>query len=98
LSVAPDLRDGTPRQPPLAAVPWGIGWDVKGGKRPSYFGELTSADTFGHIGATGTMVWADPRYDVACVLLTNRAMVSGWTSERPRRALFTNAVMAALVG
>ena len=80
----------------LAAVEWGLGWTVKGSKRPHFSGELTSALTYGHLGATGTMVWADPAQDVACVLLTNRTLVSGWTRERPRQALFSNAVMAAL--
>jgi hypothetical protein len=42
------------------------------------------------------MVWADPAVDVACVLLTNQTLVSGWTRERPRQALFSNAVMAAV--
>jgi CubicO group peptidase (beta-lactamase class C family) len=96
-SIAPELRDIALRDRPLPAVPWGIGWEIKGGKRPFYSGELTSASTYGHLGATGTMVWADPESDVVCILLTNRTLASGWTStERPRQALFSNAVMASL--
>jgi beta-lactamase class C len=94
--LAPELRDSAARTPPLAVVEWGLGWTVKGSKRPHFSGELTSAQTYGHLGATGTMVWADPAQDVACVLLTNRTLVSGWTQERPRQALFSNAVMAAV--
>ncbi len=94
--LAPELRDAAAHTPPLPAVEWGIGWEIKGTKRPHRSGELTSPATFGHAGATGTMVWADPEVDVACVLLTNRTLVSGWTSERPRQALFSNAVMAAV--
>lgn len=94
--LAPELRDAAARTPPLPAVEWGIGWEVKGTKRPHRSGELTSAGTFAHAGATGTMVWADPHTDVVCVLLTNRTLVSGWTTERPRQALFSNAVMAAV--
>lgn len=94
--LAPELRDSAARTPPLAAVEWGVGWTVKGAKRPHFSGELTSPETYGHLGATGTMVWADPQADVACVLLTNRTLVSGWSVERPRQALFSNAVMAAL--
>ena len=41
------------------------------------------------------MVWADPPTDVTCVLLTNRTLVSGWSIERPRQAMFSNAVVAA---
>ncbi|HEX2186886.1 MAG TPA: serine hydrolase domain-containing protein, partial [Chloroflexota bacterium] len=95
--LAPELRDAAARTPPLPAVEWGIGWEVKGTKRPHRSGELTSAGTFAHAGATGTMVWADPRTDTVCVLLTNRTLVSGWTTERPRQALFSNAVMAAVL-
>jgi hypothetical protein len=42
------------------------------------------------------MVWADPAADIACVLLTNAALRSGWPATRPRQALFSNAVMAAV--
>jgi beta-lactamase class C len=76
-------------------VEWGLGWEIKGNKRPHFSGELTSPETYGLVGASGTMVWADLRADLVCVLLTNRALVSGWTTERPRQALFSNAVMAA---
>jgi CubicO group peptidase (beta-lactamase class C family) len=93
--LAPELRDAAARAPALPAVEWGIGWEVKGRKRPHRSGELTSAGTYGHAGATGTMVWADPETDISCVLLTNRTLVSGWTAERPRQAQFSNAVMAA---
>jgi beta-lactamase class C len=94
--LAPELRDAAARTPPLPAVEWGLGWSLKGAKRPHFGGELTSPATYGHLGATGTMVWADPAVDVACVLLTNQTLVSGWTRERPRQALFSNAVMAAV--
>jgi beta-lactamase class C len=94
--LAPELRDSGARSPVLPAVEWGIGWEVKGQKRPHRSGELTSAATYSHAGATGTMVWADATVDVVCVLLTNRTLASGWTTERPRQALFSNAVMAAL--
>lgn len=96
-TIAPGLRDVAPREPLLPSVPWGIGWEIKGGKRPHSSGELTSASTYGHLGATGTMVWADPHADLVCILLTNRALASGWTTERPRQALFSNAVLASLI-
>jgi CubicO group peptidase (beta-lactamase class C family) len=96
-AVAPNLRDLAPPEPPRTAVPWGIGWEIKGDKRLHIFGDLNSPSTYGHLGATGTMVWADPPTDVACILLTNCAIASGWRSERPRQALFSNAVMAAVL-
>jgi CubicO group peptidase (beta-lactamase class C family) len=94
--LAPELRDSAALAVPRPAVSWGIGWEIKGPQHRHRSGELTSPATFGHAGATGTMVWADPAIDVACVLLTNRTLVSGWTSERPRQALFSNAVLAAV--
>jgi beta-lactamase class C len=75
---------------------WGIGFDVKGAKTPHYFGELTSPATFGHIGATGSMYWADPETELLCVLFVNRALDSGWSGEVPRQALFSNAVAASV--
>jgi beta-lactamase class C len=95
--VAVGLRDAAAPKLSRGAVPWGIGWDVKGAKRGHTSGDLTSPQTFGHTGATGTMVWADPAVDVVCVLLTNRTAASGWNADAPRRALFSNAVMAAVL-
>src|SRR6266542_4203251 len=97
VEVAPNQRDAAARTPPLSAVEWGIGWEIKGTKRPHRSGELTSPATYGHAGATGTMVWGCPLTDVHCVLLTNRTLVSGRTTERPRQAQFSNAVMAAVL-
>ncbi|HET7768025.1 MAG TPA: serine hydrolase domain-containing protein [Chloroflexota bacterium] len=95
--LAANQRDAAARTPPLPAVEWGIGWEIKGSKQPHRSGDLTSPATYGHAGATGTMVWACPFTAVSCVLLTNRTLVSGWTSERPRQAMFSNAVMASLL-
>ncbi len=94
--VAPELRDSAASASPRPAVPWGIGWDVKAGKRAHPTGDLTSAGTWSHTGATGTLVWSDPVVDVQVVLLTNRTLGSGWTRERPRQAMFSNAVMSAV--
>ena len=93
--IAPDLRDSGANADPQPAVEWGLGWEIKGGKRGHRSGELTSPATYGHAGATGTMVWADPQTEIVCVLLTNQTLVSGWTSRRARQALFSNAVAAA---
>jgi beta-lactamase class C len=93
--LAPELRDGTPPAFPRPAVPWGLGWSVKGTKRGPESGDFTSPATFSHSGATGTFVWADPSHDLACILLTNRAMRSGWHTARHRFIHFGNAVLAA---
>lgn len=93
--LAPELRDGSPPEVVRPQVEWGIGWAVKGSKRAHDSGDLTSPATYSHGGATGTVAWADPATDIACVLLTNRAMRSGWHTDELRMARFANAVMAA---
>ncbi len=76
---------------------WGIGWDVKGNKAPHHSGALTSPATFGHTGSSGCMLWADPALDIVCVMIGTRLAESGWVDESlPRRALFSNAVVAAV--
>ena len=52
----------------------GLGWDMpelssRGSRNVS---EMASAETFGHLGFTGTCMWADPETGVLFVWLTNR--------------------------
>ena len=49
----------------------GYGFDRKS-KDFSTAGSLTSDETFGHTGFTGTSYWVDPRRDLAIIILTNR--------------------------
>jgi CubicO group peptidase (beta-lactamase class C family) len=80
------------------AASWGLGWDVKSTKARHHSGSLTSAATFGHTGSSGSMLWADPALDLICVMIGTRSAESGWVDEPvPRRALFSNAVVAAVV-
>ena len=39
---------------------------------PANMSEMASAETFGHLGFTGTCVWVDPRTEVLYVFLSNR--------------------------
>ncbi len=41
-------------------------------------------------------MWADPASGLSCVLLTNRALASGWATVPARHARFSNAVAAAV--
>lgn len=54
------------------AAPWGLGWGLRRSKVWSFFGDLGSDRTFGHVGATGTVAWADPARQLLCVVLTTR--------------------------
>ena len=47
---------------------WGLGWLVE----PRAFGQTCARGTFGHFGATGTVVWHDPVAHLTCALLTTR--------------------------
>ena len=91
----PEASDDLNAQP-WSRIAWGLGWEIKASRRPHWTGELTSPATIGHLGASGTCVWADPASGALAVLLTNRALSSGWADQRPRRAYFANAVMSAL--
>jgi CubicO group peptidase (beta-lactamase class C family) len=52
--------------------PWGLGWGLQQSSTWNAFGELSSARTFGHSGASGTVAWADPQRELLCVILTTR--------------------------
>ncbi len=72
-------------------APWGLGWAL--GRSPvwNFFGDLVSASTFGHAGATGTVAWADPETQVICVILTDRLLDEGRLLR-----LISNAVAASV--
>jgi CubicO group peptidase (beta-lactamase class C family) len=70
---------------------WGLGWRLNS-PNVSAFGDLLSRAAFGHTGATGTMAWVDPQYQLTCVMLTNDPQ--GATRLRP---LVTNAVAASVL-
>jgi CubicO group peptidase (beta-lactamase class C family) len=51
---------------------WGLGVELKGAKAPHWSGSLTSPQTFGHFGGSGTFLWIDPVAGVACAALATR--------------------------
>jgi CubicO group peptidase (beta-lactamase class C family) len=76
---------------------WGLGWEVKGDKRRHWTGELTSAHTFCHFGAAGTLLWADPTHDVALAVFANRTTTHLWPFVPAARwSRLSNAVLAAV--
>lgn len=74
---------------------WGLGWELKGGKRRHWTGDLTSPATFCHFGHAGTLVWGDPTQDLALAVFTNRTVTHHWTFILGRWARLSNAVVAA---
>jgi len=70
---------------------WGYGWRLGGGDLPAAWPELASQRSFGHTGATGTIVVADPDSEMVIVLLTD---TPGPAGDRLRGRL-CNLVAAA---
>lgn len=51
---------------------WGLGWRRQPPGEWSFWGNLLAPGSFGHGGATGTVVWVDPAKELVCVLLTTQ--------------------------
>jgi len=70
---------------------WGLGWQMACPGKSDYLGDLLSPRAFGHGGATGTGVWADPETGLWSVLFTNQP-------ELGREiGLVSNAVAASII-
>lgn len=57
--------------------PWGLGWRLNWPAHSANFGDLLGPRTFGHWGATGTVLWLDPDQDAFCLLLTTQPQEPG---------------------
>jgi len=54
--------------------PWGFGWRLQWHNHANTFGDLFSPTTFGHWGATGTLLWIDPQRDSFAMILTTQPL------------------------
>lgn len=82
-----DRGDGDPHR---------LGWEAKS-DTDSSAGKRMGADSFGHLGFTGTSVWCDPTNDVVVALLSNRVHPSRANEKiRGFRPAFHDGVLAAL--
>ena len=50
---------------------WGLGFELRNGKRPHWTGARNSPRTFGHFGRSGTFLWVDPDAGLALACLTD---------------------------
>ncbi len=82
------------REWPVAS--WGLGWELKGAKRAHWTGDFSSPATFAHFGQSGTLLWADPESGIACAILANRDLYTGWSVNPARWARLSNAIVAAV--
>ena len=83
----------------LALRPGGthrLGWDAKSPEN-SAAGKRLSAETFGHLGFTGTSIYCDPQRDLVIVLLTNRVCPSRANEKiKGFRPAFHDGVVAVI--
>lgn len=68
----PGLPGFVPGYGKFADNTWGLGFEVKGDKRPHWTGSRNSPRTVGHFGQAGTYLWFDPDLQLAAVVLTDR--------------------------
>ncbi|MBO6524930.1 MAG: serine hydrolase [Balneolaceae bacterium] len=64
------IKEFTTQQSDLSGR--GLGFDRKSPEGFTTAGQLSSTDTFGHLGFTGTSIWIDREKNMAVILLTNR--------------------------
>jgi CubicO group peptidase (beta-lactamase class C family) len=50
---------------------WGLGWRLNWPAHADRFGDFVGPNTYGHWGATGTLMWIDPDRKAFMVVLTN---------------------------
>ncbi len=85
----------TRREPTSVSTSRALGWDTP--SEPSQSGKYFSAQSYGHLGYTGTSLWIDPTRQLSIALLTNRTWPDCANQEikqvRPR---FHDAVVEAL--
>jgi len=66
-------------------------WDKPVSDRTKGTGSKSSSDkSFGHTGYTGTMVWADPEYNTAVIVLTNRVHTTSENTKLMKQNIRTN--------
>ena len=52
--------------------PWGLGWRLNWPAHSANFGDFLGPNSYGHWGATGTLMWLDPDLNAFAVLLTTQ--------------------------
>ena len=67
LAAMPDVPESDRRY-----RPWGLGWRLNWPATSANFGDLLGPATYGHWGATGTLMWIDPERETVCVILTTQ--------------------------
>ncbi len=89
------LKLFTGRQSSPPGTSRALGWDTP--SFPSQSGMHFSANSFGHLGFTGTSLWIDPQRELSIALLTNRTWPDS-SNQRIKqvRPMFHDAILEAL--
>lgn len=74
---------------------WGLGVEIRNGKRPHWTGTHCDPATFGHFGRSGSFLWIDPVAGVACGALTGREW-GPWAADA--WPVFSDAVLLGAAG
>ena len=69
---------GTPGFLEWPRCPWGLGPELRGAKRPFYLPDAASPAAYGHVGASGSLAFADPEAGVAWAMLAPRTLPGWW--------------------
>jgi CubicO group peptidase (beta-lactamase class C family) len=75
---------------------WGLGWALQTANTPALFSELLSFESFGHHGASGCQVMADPTQDIIVVTLTNTHLNTGIDPWYNRLQAIANCAIAGV--
>lgn len=94
----PELAGLVPGVGSFRPCPWGLGVEIHGSKHPHWMGATNSADTFGHFGGAGTMMWVDPAARVALVALTDRRFEDWAAAALQVWPAISDAVVAETLG
>jgi CubicO group peptidase (beta-lactamase class C family) len=85
----------TRRESAPAGTTRALGWDTP--SSPSQSGKYFSAESYGHLGYTGTSLWIDPTRQLSITLLTNRTWPNCSNQAIKRvRPQFHDAIIEAL--
>ncbi|VEH06218.1 Beta-lactamase transpeptidase-like protein [Corynebacterium kutscheri] len=69
----PELAGIVPGYGMQKPCPWGLAFEIKGGKAPHWTGTQMPVDVVGHFGQSGTYLWVHRMTQRAMVVLTDRA-------------------------
>ena len=87
----------TRREPSPLNTSRALGWDTP--SSPSQSGKYFSANSFGHLGYTGTSLWIDPERQLSVTLLTNRTWPDCSNHAiKQLRPKFHDAVVESIAG